>query len=1066
MNSSTLLFNKRILDKKLKNVNISVIYDYTAKHSLVQKWKESIDVGDLRRTNETAIQGLFLSQIFGKVLDYPTVIDGSEYNQIQELKSKHDSTEADGALGFFTSYNKDVRVVIELKDANCDLDKKQSRSNHLTPVEQAFSYSYKNGSACVWVIVSNFKEIRLYKSSSSLAYEQFFVTELDDQDNFKRFYYLLCKSNLICKDSKSSIDILYTETEQADNEISEQFYKDYTDLRGKLFTALKANNQSYDEMTLFSKAQKILDRFIFICFCEDKELLPQNIFKQIIQTAENSFAFTPNRVWSQLNGLFHAIDVGNPKMRINHYNGGLFKADDVLDKLIVPDEVLVKFEKLAECDFESDLNVNILGHIFEHSIADIEQIKAGINGEPINKEQSAQKTGGIYYTPDYVTKYIIDKTIGRWMADAKAEMQKNIIGREGYTTTIERLATGERKRTIILKSWKEIPDEGEVDKYEREAIIKLHIAFWKEYSERLKTLRVLDPACGSGAFLNAAFAFILAEVTYVNETLNSLREGQVTLFDIDKMILENNVCGVDINAESVEITKLSLWLQTANKGKTLATLEHTIKVGNSLVSDPELAGDLAFDWDSEFSDIMGKGGFDVVVGNPPYGAKLSQADKEYIAANYETTEYNFDTYKSFMELGLKLTKQNGYLGYITPNTYFVLEKGANKLRKFLFDNSILMNIVEIFNVFQTAVVEPAISVFKKTAPFADYPLEVVSVPRKTTLSSTFLNDGVLSMFKQSDLKVQEGYIFNFRDTEINKTLRNKISAISKPLSEYFKVTTGVKPYQTGKGIPKQSKEVVESKPFTGNIKVDSTWIPYIEGKMIGRFFCGWDSAFIKYGKWLAEPRNLEMFSNPKLFIRQTGDYPIATFDDTGKVGKNTIHCIYSKEDKQEISLKYALGLINSKLMRWVFQHDNFHIVGKPLAETKKVYVERLPIAVSNNQDEIVELVDKLLENRTSYFFKSNHFSKYIMSMYHPKNMTVKLFTFFKLSYSEFIAELKAQKVNLTAVQKMDLLNLFEEKKKELVILSLTIQNIEDDLDNKVYRLFQLDKADIEVIGKH
>ena len=136
------------------------------------------------------------------------------------------------------------------------------------------------------------------------------------------------------------------------------------------------------------------------------------------------------------------------------------------------------------------------------------------------------------------------------------------------------------------------------------------------------SLKILDPACGSGAFLNQALSFLIEEHKNIDDLIAELTNTPLRIFDTDKAILENNIFGVDINDESVEIAKLSLWLRTAQKGRKLSNLNNNIKCGNSLIDDPELAGDKAFKWEEEFPEIFAKGGFDVVIGNPPYGAKL------------------------------------------------------------------------------------------------------------------------------------------------------------------------------------------------------------------------------------------------------------------------------------------------------------------------------------------------------------------------------------------------------------------------------------------------------------
>ena len=146
----------------------------------------------------------------------------------------------------------------------------------------------------------------------------------------------------------------------------------------------------------------------------------------------------------------------------------------------------------------------------------------------------------------------------------------------------------------------------------------------------LSNIKVLDPACGSGAFLNEVFDYLYYEGQIVNNKLTTFNDGQIQLFRWDTHIISNNIYGVDINRESVEITKLSLWLKTANPDEKLTYLDDNIKCGNSLIDDSDVAGDKAFNWKQEFPDIMAAGGFDVVVGNPPYGISISSKRKKIL----------------------------------------------------------------------------------------------------------------------------------------------------------------------------------------------------------------------------------------------------------------------------------------------------------------------------------------------------------------------------------------------------------------------------------------------------
>lgn len=208
---------------------------------------------------------------------------------VNEAKTDIDSTRADGALGFFSSSENITRAVIELKDAKTPLDKKQSsRKDYDSPVSQAFSYSSKFD-GCDWIIVSNFKEIRLYHKDRGQGYfESFEVLNLNDEKEFKRFYFMLCKQNLIDRNRNSLLDKLVKDTSKNEEDISKQFYKDFKALRQELFVHFCEHNPNIDKKCLLEKTQKFLDRLVFIMFCEDSGvgLLPINTLKNYYDTGK------------------------------------------------------------------------------------------------------------------------------------------------------------------------------------------------------------------------------------------------------------------------------------------------------------------------------------------------------------------------------------------------------------------------------------------------------------------------------------------------------------------------------------------------------------------------------------------------------------------------------------------------------------------------------------------------------------------------------------------------------------------------------------------------------------
>jgi type I restriction-modification system DNA methylase subunit len=205
----------------------------------------------------------------------------------------------------------------------------------------------------------------------------------------------------------------------------------------------------------------------------------------------------------------------------------------------------------------------------------------------------------------------------------------------------------------------------------------------------LLTLKVCDPACGSGAFLNQALSFFIEEHKFVDDIIAELTNTPLRLFDTDLQILENNIFGVDINEESIEIAKLSLWLRTAQQGRKLSDLSNNIKCGNSLIDDPTVAVDKAFNWREQFPEIFVKGGFDVIIGNPPYvfggNEGVTNNEKNYFKAHYETGSGKINLFTLFIELSHRILKQNGEFSFIIPNT-FLRVTSYDTSRKFFIKN--------------------------------------------------------------------------------------------------------------------------------------------------------------------------------------------------------------------------------------------------------------------------------------------------------------------------------------------------------------------------------------------
>lgn len=1045
--SPNALFHRPSLQKAVeRHFDPTLIADLPQKRAIVAQWRSAIASSALQQSGEVALHGDFLIDIFARVLGYARQIEAPvEWQLAHEQKTLTDATKADGALGFFRQDAQDIRAVIELKSVSTDLDAKQHHKNNKdSAVDQAFAYAHKSGEKCQWIIVSNYAEIRLYHASFSGKCETFRLLDLAQEDEFRRFYFLLAREFLLSKTGESAVEALRRQSQTAEQKITEEFYAKYSEARRHLFEHLKQQNPQHGDLTLLACTQRLLDRFIFIYFCEDDgDLLPEKTFRDLIKRTKASIVLSTHygsqKIWLEMNAFFRAMDTGLSSHQIPGFNGELFKPDALIDSLRIEDEMLIELAALSDYDFRSDLNVNILGHIFEQSISDLEELRAEIRGETLDRKQGKRKKEGVFYTPEYVTRYIVEQAVGGWLAERRRELGEDDLP----------------ELTPEDEAWLASPAK----KKPRNERIECHIAFWEAYLEQLKQIAILDPACGSGAFLTQAFDFLMQEGEQVNRELNRLRRAeQLGLFSRktwEKTVLRNNLFGVDLNGESVEITKLALWLKTAKKDDRLTALNDHIRCGNSLIDDPAVAGERAFDWAQAFPTLMERGGFDVVIGNPPYGASINKIEQSLMISTYHhgLNRTFSDTYVIFILLGLhKLLNANGMLGFIVPNTWLFVESGKEFRAQLINAFRFMQVVVYKEKVFADATVD-CLSIFIKKSTAGNDNIEVI-----TTHDSQI----VKTVTRPDILKEQE--FFNFSLSLAHVDLLEKIKRQSLLVGDYFIIKNGVKPYEEGKGNPPQTREIVAEKPYTSDKKLNDSFVPLIGGSLFHRYALFWnDDSWISYGEWLAAPRNIEIFqAKEKLIVRQTSDSIIGTFITNPFVMRNNTHIILKKDER--FNLKYLLCLLNSRFTDFVYWSLNPE-KGEALAEVKAFHLEKLVLndISLNEQQPFVEKADKMLELNRQLHAATQKFTHFLDARYHPKTLSTKLMAFDALAFDEFLDELKKQKVALSKKDEFELLDIFDAQKAQISAWRQEIEKTDKEIDKMTYELYELTEDEIRLI---
>ena len=707
-------------------------------------------------------------------------------------------------------------------------------------------------------------------------------------------------------------------------EVDAEFLKEIESWREALAKDIALKNPKLSIQELNFAVQLTIDRIIFLRMCEDRGIEPYGQIQSL---------FNGTNTYRRLKEIFYHAD--------DKYNSGLFdfKTDRLTPEIKVDDKPLKDIFKnlyYPESPYEfSVLGADILGHVYEQFLGKVIRLTEGHRAK-VEEKPEVRKAGGVYYTPTYIVEYIVKNTVGK-ICENKTPRQ-------------------------------------------------------------ISPLRVLDPACGSGSFLLGAYQYLLdyhrdwyiAHASKKKNVAQGFSPAPIEIYQgyggqwylttqEKKRILLSNIYGVDIDPQAVEVTKLSLLLKVLEgenqdtlerqmklfKERALPDLGSNIKCGNSLIGPDFYKGKQVnfldsedmyrinpFDWQKEFPEIMKQGGFDAVIGNPPYGMVTSNIFKDYFQKQFVSTEGRFDTFEFFIERGTKLCREGGLLGFIVPSP-LLTNLYTRKLRSYLLEQCAIKEITNFgMDVFEDPTIHTCILIVSR-GRIARNNVKI----RKQVLTKEELHDKFDYQIPQVLLGKNENSTFDiFVDPSIQQIVE-KCKNVAQNLGEICYIRQCIK---TG-------NDSLYVHAFNKN--PGAPWKPTLRGKSIGRYVTYERDLYVRYGPWLARNwKNQTFYETPKIAIRETGNRIIATIDLENRYFLSSLYAIYPKSADELMALKYLLGLLNSSLATYYIRIIALDITKGAFTKFRTNQLARFPIrkidfsnpADKARYDNMVELVDQMI----------------------------------------------------------------------------------------------------------
>ena len=799
----------------------------------------------------------------------------------QEVKVERSVTMSEGKkradYAFYLDPDfKNPRFFVEAKKPSVEIANKDSYF-------QAIRYGWNGGTPLA--VLTDFEQFHVLDcrarpdidTALSHAVQKYHYTEYGDRDKFGAIYWLFSREAVAAGEldkyvaermPKAPGKFLQRGLFHGGYQgIDESFLRELDDYRGTLARAFHAANPGLDSETLTEATQRVLDRLVFMRFLEDKLIEPEPM---VAHFGDKGSA------WAGFLLASRRLDTV--------YNGNIFKPH-LIDKpaFLAPDSV---FGQICS-DLSSEqspylfslIPIHILGSIYERFLGKVIVVDGGL--AKVEEKPEVRKAGGVYYTPDYIVRYIVAQTVGAQI--------------EGKT-----------------------PAE-------------------------IEELRFADIACGSGSFLLGVYdALLRYHTAYYNAKAKGRtqeaqkagcekREGvwHLSLWQ-KRQILLHNVWGVDIDAQAVEVAQMSLYLKLLEEettatardqnllhGAILPTLNKNIVFGNSLIGTDILQDTLfepaeerklnPLDFKQAFPQIMKAGGFDAIVGNPPYrmlqphnttGLVLS-----YLRENYFAADFKIDLFHLFLQRAVAQLKLGGYLGYIIPTT-ILNNVYVENLRKWMMNHCNIEQIaVAKGRVFADADVHTTVLVFKRESDPEKRARQHILTT--TGLNETFVGNPQYSRSRQSEIAALPGAVWNILVNEQNFILISRLLQKYLSLAKVAAINRGLITGERGKYFSKE--------------KLSEDYVPIIAGSDVLRYFTISPSEFVLFqrpagagGCW---DRDVH-FAPHKLVVRQIGQEPTVSIVREPLAVTGNIFTVRATNLHYEI---YLLGLLNSKLLKFFWQ---------------------------------------------------------------------------------------------------------------------------------------------------